>query len=61
MGNAYFLLLVAELSNVLTSKMEPIILLVRTSILLAFLMGINAYPKSNASIILISSPALIED
>jgi len=61
MENAYFLLLVVELSNVLTSKMEPITLHVKITILLAFLMGINVYHKSNVNIILINLLALIKD
>ena len=61
MENAYFLLLVAELSNVQTSKMELITLHVKITILLVFLMEINVYHKSNVNIILIKLLALIKD
>lgn len=45
MGNAFFRILVVELSNVLTLKMEPITLYVKVTIQLAFLMEHSAYPK----------------
>jgi len=48
MGNAFFPILVAELSNALILKMEPITLYVKVIIQIVFLMEKNAYPKLSA-------------